>query len=100
MRSHGDALRAQASRRGRGYGTCLRCDYPWSHVDGHSTQYSNSSGCFPLCEECWQELATPEARMPFYRLLWERWRSDSPDSNGTPWPEVWEQMRAAVEAGL
>jgi hypothetical protein len=56
--------------------------------------YSDERGCFPLCETCWQELGTPEARLPFYRKLWNEWV----DEHGMD-PAVWERIKAAVEAG-
>ena len=68
-------------------------------MERHSTMYSDGSGCFPLCESCWQELGTPEARMPYYRELWESWLDSTPlDSkhNGTPMPELWRQIESAV----
>jgi hypothetical protein len=64
-------------------------------ASGHSTQYSYGSGCFPLCEECWEELGTPQARMPFYRDLWESWQQYGP-LNGVPMETIWEQMKIAV----
>ena len=42
--------------------TEFKTDDPWGQ-----------SGCFVLCEQCWQELATPEARMPYYRGLYDYW---------------------------
>jgi hypothetical protein len=60
-----------------GFGRCSRCDTPWNFVHEHSTDYDHGRGCFPLCEECWEDLATPEARLPFYRVLWEQWWADA-----------------------
>ena len=57
------------------YSTCGRCDRPWSVCTGHSTPYSEHSGCFPLCERCWRELS-PQERLPYYDKLlrsWEQW---------------------------
>lgn len=28
---------------------------------------------FPLCESCWEDLGTPEARLPFYELCVAEW---------------------------
>jgi len=52
----------------------------WGHlgVEPHSTRYRQRSGCFPLCQTCWEELGTAEARVPFYRDLFERWERDHP----------------------
>ena len=73
-------------------GRCGRCNVNWSvhartvsrnggpfedlpaieGVEGHTTMYSDSSGCFPLCEGCWFKL-TKEERLPYYRKLHDRW---------------------------
>jgi hypothetical protein len=49
-------------------GYCSRCGVTWDLVNGHSVNYADGSGCFPICEECWDEL-TPATRLPFY-LSW------------------------------
>lgn len=36
-------------------------------------------GCFPLCEGCWQELKTPEARLPYYEALLKDWSKSDRD---------------------
>lgn len=78
-------------------GTCYRCRRPWkSHarkkiapnhyrqlsrmrfwgllgVEPHLTRYKGDASCFPLCEDCWRELGTAEARIPYYRLLAYSW---------------------------
>lgn len=59
-------------------GQCGHCDWPWKFTKYHITNYSWKSGCFPLCEKCWFELKTPEARMPFYRDLANSWLRSSP----------------------
>ncbi len=71
-------------------GYCLRCGRTWRclGIKGHTTPFCLvdaggictaplheeglrfHAGCFPLCEDCWSEL-TPEARLPYYRLLSE-----------------------------
>jgi hypothetical protein len=56
---------------------CGRCQFPWPVVRGHSTAYDPSSGCFPLCEGCWQELQTPENRMPYYMALVDWWEREA-----------------------
>lgn len=58
------------------FGWCYRCLIPWKFCDGHSTRYSASSGCFPLCENCWSELSA-EQRLPFYEQLCNAWGSDA-----------------------
>jgi hypothetical protein len=66
-----------------GFGFCGRCGLPWRFVEGHSTTYQQGRACFPLCESCWELLATAEARMPYYRsLVFETWCD--PDR----WPDV------------
>lgn len=74
-----------------GTSTCLRCVTPWSQVEEHSTPYGDGmSGCFPLCESCWQDL-TPELRLPYYRILiLEVWES----------LEDWPSIESSVLAGL
>jgi len=53
-----------------GLGACGRCQRKWGEGNyGHSTMYDEHRGCFPLCENCWRELATPDARLPYYRQL-------------------------------
>lgn len=94
-------MSALAIRRGRarferllhpGYSTCYRCDRPWAVVKGHTTMFSESQGCFPLCEICWRELGTPEARWPYYEMhVW-----DAEGHAGDP--QVANAIRAAVFA--
>jgi hypothetical protein len=55
------------------YSWCMRCKWPWSLVDGHTTMVSPTTGCFPLCEDCWAELASAEARLPYYRAAMDMW---------------------------
>lgn len=61
-----------------GYSWCYRCRTPWKFVKGHDTAYEWGEingyrypfrGCFPLCEKCWSDLGTPEARLPYYEVL-------------------------------
>jgi hypothetical protein len=57
------------------------------------------SSCFPLCEQCWQEL-TPGQRLPYYRALVDSWMSDGrPNHNGIPWDELWTTIEKNVLAG-
>lgn len=73
-----------------GYSYCHKCKTTWVFVRGHSTKYSSSGGCFPLCELCWVELETPERRLPYYRQLWEEWRA------GGDTEHEWDDIEAAV----
>lgn len=60
-----------------GYSSCLRCKTPWRFVREHITQYTPSSGCFPLCEKCWAEM-TPEQRRTYYVELIAMWETTEP----------------------
>jgi hypothetical protein len=86
------------------YGWCLCCKVPWRIVHGHSTKYDATSGCFPLCINCFNLLDTGHpietlnARMPFYIQLTDGWRLSplNPKAQliyqavyreaGVPWP--------------
>ena len=48
------------------------------------------ASCFPLCEDCWRQLKTPEARLPFYRALIDEWGKGE---------SVWPDVKASVLAG-
>jgi hypothetical protein len=69
-----------------GWGWCLRCGLPWPKTEAHTPHYVDpetgwaSRGCFPLCEDCWQRLGHPEARIPYYGALIEHWE----ESKGHP----------------
>lgn len=76
------------------YGTCGKCERPWNFVETHSTQCSETSGMCPLCEKCWEELKTPEARLPYYKSLWLDWHRW-----GKP-PTIWKNIEKAVMDGL
>ena len=77
-----------------GYGWCLRCETTWPFVEHHSTDYTPTRGCFPLCEECWTDLGDPLHRLPYYEELLRRWADDVPVDI-----ETWQQVRDAVLAG-
>lgn len=94
-----NAVERTRPRRRDGFGWCYRCGESWKRVEPHRTAYSDSGGCFPLCEQCWSDL-DPEARLPYYRMLWGNWLSNGTHHNGVPMDEVWEQFEAAVRAGL
>lgn len=66
------ALAATERPRAASYSWCLRCGRPWCFAGYHTTWEPGVVGSFPLCEECWGELA-PAARLPFYRELWWSW---------------------------
>lgn len=94
MRASTVEVRRRRAKRLRlrhpGWGTCGRCGTPWACTEGHSTPYEwsgyrwqprgaiecrVSSSMFPLCELCWQELETPEARLPYYEALVLEWNA-------------------------
>lgn len=52
--------------------------------------------CFPLCETCWRELKTPQARLPYYRELLNVWKKEDVKGYGE---ELWLEMKASVLAG-
>jgi hypothetical protein len=79
-------------------GSCGRCKVSWKWVEGHLTLYSCGSACFPLCEKCWSDL-TPEERVPYYRELFDKWRSDAIrfNSDSSTYSDVlWQQILTAV----
>lgn len=59
-----------------GSGWCYRCGRPWDLVTNHTTNYTATNGCFPLCEDCWELLGHPEARIPYYLALVDAWAAD------------------------
>lgn len=79
-----------------GYGTCGRCETPWSFTKSHSTTYewqatrnrrgqleaTEKRGMFPLCEDCWQELGTTDERLPYYLELVAMWDVMGPSASG------------------
>lgn len=46
---------------------CSKCGAPYYDCSQHSTMVDRSNGVFVLCEPCWKDLKTPDARMPYYR---------------------------------
>ena len=58
-----------------GIGGCLRCGDRWNWKPIHSTMYSTTNSCFPLCEPCWQG-ATPGDIRHYYSELVRMWRRD------------------------
>ena len=79
-------------------GKCYRCGRQWQICKEHLTPYIEGHSCFPLCEECWQEL-TPQTRLPFYRELWELWNSEDENDNGVPYSEIWRCLKISVLDG-
>jgi len=73
-----------------GYSWCYRCKMSWASVERHCTNYTETRGCFPLCEKCWKSL-TIEERFPYYRLLWASWSQEN--------RPAWELIEKAVGEG-
>lgn len=71
------------------FAVCGRCKMPLSNITSHTTRLQ-SSGILPLCISCWEELETPEARLPYYKQLWLLWHR-----SGVP-REKWEDIETAV----
>lgn len=104
-----DSPGARAAREASpGLGHCGRCGFPWRWcgTEPHETWYTVRSACFPLCEDCWLVLDTPEARLPYYMALIESRYRDFYDSL-SPDPKqaidadlVSAQMIDAVLAGM
>ena len=79
-----DTLKSRAGRAvSPGWGYCLRCGLPWRFVEGHTTWYTETSGCFPLCAGCWQMLGSPEARIEYYAEMIRGWEKQHPVSDDT-----------------
>jgi len=86
-----------------GYCQCGACLKSYKQAIFHTTQYTEGSGCFPLCEKCWSELTPPE-RLSYYRQLWQKWVNDDGGDpqgriNGRAYEDVWLDIEAAVLAG-
>ena len=81
-----------------GYGGCYRCQRRWPICQSHATPFRNQDGekhgCFPLCQECWEEL-TPEQRLVYYQQLWAEWESWDKMPR-----EEWHRIEEAVKQGL
>lgn len=75
-----DTLKARLKRALHpGSGWCMCCGMPWAAVETHETRYGEGfESCFPLCENCWTELGSPEARIEYYKMLIDSWELDLP----------------------
>jgi len=76
-----------------GWGTCLRCRWPWRFVEGHSTYIGNGSGMFPLCEQCWEQLSCAD-RLPYYRQLFYAWDPEGRARVTSDWLSI---LKAVME---
>ena len=70
---------------------CGRCNLNWHSCKLHNTSFTKQSGCFPLCEDCWEELKTPQNRLPYYTQLFHEWGGES--------VETWNNIKQAVLDG-
>lgn len=78
-----------------GYSDCLRCKDTWNWKEAHSTKYSFTNGCFPLCQECW-EILRPHERLLYYKIMYGKWVTGGlVDIN---WKK-WKQIEKAVLEG-
>ncbi len=68
-----------------GFSWCGKCHTTWNWVKSHSTNHREHSGCFALCEKCWDE-ESPKSRLPFYHRAFGHW-------------EDWPLIAKAVLAG-
>ena len=58
-----------------GTGACRHCKTTWAYARPHVTPYAPSRGVMVLCEKCYADLGTAEARYPFYVELMGEWRN-------------------------
>ena len=90
-------------------GFCGRCGIPWPITNYHITPFNfhdsnddqgvSQSGCFCLCEHCWQEFS-PDKRLAYYRKNHDRSVADAKRYNVKRDHEgLWEAVKAAVLDG-
>lgn len=68
------------------YSTCMRCQLPWPLCDIHDIKMDETSSCFAICEDCWQELP-PSERLVYYRALFNKWEMEG-THKWLKWPQV------------
>ncbi|MCK9901256.1 hypothetical protein [Glutamicibacter sp. V16R2B1] len=53
------------------YAACERCRTPFRFATSH-TNWRNGTLTVPpgLCQKCWADLTTPQARLPYYRQVY------------------------------
>ena len=49
----------------KGCGGCDRCGDRWNWKKDHIIWMTDTTGCFPLCEECWLN-STKEEKLKYY----------------------------------
>jgi hypothetical protein len=82
----------------RGYSHCGRCIDSFLWKPNHCTRFTETDGCFPLCEECWKAL-TPAERLPFYRAMFESNLATCPPLYRDEYEAKWPLTKKAVEEG-
>lgn len=65
-----------------GWGTCFRCQCPWSVVEPCIVQFDAEEGgwkhgAFAVCVLCWAELGNAKERIPYYHALVKQWDEDN-----------------------
>lgn len=61
--------------RALGFSCCAHCGMPWKYVEGKPIPFSDSSGMFPLCEQCFDELSPQRIDMYIDQLI-NTWLDD------------------------
>lgn len=77
---------------------CSLCGKTTGGIGEHCTMYSPHQGCFPLCQDCWSKL-TPSERLPYYRGLFDFWRSSDATGRQTATNGLWLAISNAVMEG-
>ena len=83
--------------QGRGFSGCSKCKDSWSWKTEHTTYFHDGSGCFPLCEECWQQATRRDIIHYYSDVVWA-WRRSG--SYYTPEEECWLVNWALKEKGF
>ncbi len=65
----------------RGYSGCDNCGDTWNWKKYHIIDYSETSGMFPLCEECYQKLDIEKVKHYVRKLAEKGNKSDRDDYN-------------------
>jgi hypothetical protein len=77
-----------------GYGGCYRCGMTWNYVKGKTIYYTEGSGMFPLCAECFDKLP-PEEIDPYIEKLVMSWLDSEWHHKQNP-QELIESAKAEV----
>lgn len=52
-----------------GWGWCTKCKKSWKYVKWVDVSYSDGSGCFALCTECWENSSVEDRKMYYMDLI-------------------------------